>query len=623
MNLPNSVLQTITDSCDYDSLVQAVRVTGAITAPVLPAPTATPVVDCAGLLSSIAVKTEEATGVVIKGTTSPLPVCLVNSESVSVSYKCDKTTGNTIAIRSVYDIDQDTWVTSYFDLVLGVAYAGTPANLEDCGGSELESDPIVGCDNGLSVTQWAVKKNGQPTGVVYYTSASGAVVTPTAWTPGSCSLADTTITIQDACATATLVVPVKAGAASQVIIGGTTAAIPVCSVNDDFDVEYTSATKLNDGTSNFYSREKVTIDGKTGALIPTPVTEYSVDGVVWTTTAPTGTLVIGWLSSVSAASTVEMCVVETKTIALDAVISSSGSSLTFAPIDTGTTDPGTGYIADFGQGTQKVTAPFDFDYATTPDGVYLASIYYQDANQASVAMSFTVSVSGGLPSVSSSPVPPGVTKTYEQVVKKVYRSFDSTGAIIFTIDDLGVAFSAGVGQTIKPCDECDCSAKPSACISTSELVASVTPLNNAGIEYWLRLDGTTPSQNVTSADINGILYDSVAISNMNPYDASGDFTPFLGQDSANTTVIIAQVEFYDPKSASNYTVAYAIPHGSKVIEMEGASIVQVLDISIANKMDNDLSGNSNKMNVANLSVGGTPTTPVNVLVTFNLSVGGK
>ena len=62
----------------------------------------------------------------------------------------------------------------------------------------------------------------------------------------------------------------------------------------DYELVYTAATKVNNSIANFYSREKIVWDSETNAEI-SRVTEFSTDGVAWTVTAPTGTLLIGWL----------------------------------------------------------------------------------------------------------------------------------------------------------------------------------------------------------------------------------------------------------------------------------------------------------------------------------------
>jgi surface protein len=64
----------------------------------------------------------------------------------------------------------------------------------------------------------------------------------------------------------------------------------------DVELVYTSATQLNNGTDNFYSREKILWDSETSAEI-SRVTEFSTDGKTWNTTVPTGTLEIGWINT--------------------------------------------------------------------------------------------------------------------------------------------------------------------------------------------------------------------------------------------------------------------------------------------------------------------------------------
>jgi surface protein len=64
----------------------------------------------------------------------------------------------------------------------------------------------------------------------------------------------------------------------------------------DIELVYTSATQLNNGTANFYSREKVLWDSETSAEI-SRVVEFSSDGKTWSTTEPSGTLEIGWINT--------------------------------------------------------------------------------------------------------------------------------------------------------------------------------------------------------------------------------------------------------------------------------------------------------------------------------------
>ena len=54
---------------------------------------------------------------------------------------------------------------------------------------DLESDPIIICIDGVSAIQWVVKKNGVPTGDVYYTDKFGLLIpAPAIFTFGECVL---------------------------------------------------------------------------------------------------------------------------------------------------------------------------------------------------------------------------------------------------------------------------------------------------------------------------------------------------------------------------------------------------------------------------------------------------
>ena len=68
-------------------------------------------------------------------------------------------------------------------------------------------------------------------------------------------------------------------------------------IKDELDIEliYTAATKVNNSTANFYSREKIEWDSETQTEISRTL-EYSTDGSSWSATVPSGTLVIGWMA---------------------------------------------------------------------------------------------------------------------------------------------------------------------------------------------------------------------------------------------------------------------------------------------------------------------------------------
>lgn len=63
----------------------------------------------------------------------------------------------------------------------------------------------------------------------------------------------------------------------------------------DIELVYTSATKVNNGTANFYSREKIEWDSETQTEISRTI-EFSTDGFTWTDGEPAGTLEIGWMA---------------------------------------------------------------------------------------------------------------------------------------------------------------------------------------------------------------------------------------------------------------------------------------------------------------------------------------
>lgn len=63
----------------------------------------------------------------------------------------------------------------------------------------------------------------------------------------------------------------------------------------DQELSTTTTTKFHIGSTNYYAREVVTFDSTTGLEV-SRVTEYSSDGVTFTTTPPVGTPIIGWIT---------------------------------------------------------------------------------------------------------------------------------------------------------------------------------------------------------------------------------------------------------------------------------------------------------------------------------------
>lgn len=64
----------------------------------------------------------------------------------------------------------------------------------------------------------------------------------------------------------------------------------------DKELVYTPAVKANNGTIDFYTREVVVYNSETATEV-SRTTEYSTDGNTWSTTAPAGTISIGWMTA--------------------------------------------------------------------------------------------------------------------------------------------------------------------------------------------------------------------------------------------------------------------------------------------------------------------------------------
>jgi hypothetical protein len=80
-------------------------------------------------------------------------------------------------------------VVEAYSLPSMAPYAGAINALVQCPDDEAESDAVYGCAANVPYTQWVMKTNGKPTGVVYFTNAIGALITPApvGWAPGPCS----------------------------------------------------------------------------------------------------------------------------------------------------------------------------------------------------------------------------------------------------------------------------------------------------------------------------------------------------------------------------------------------------------------------------------------------------
>ena len=89
------------------------------------------------------------------------------------SILCDDTGAQVIVVVSY---DNAGIPTAAFYNLDSSPYTGDTSTLRQCSTS-LESDGMEWCFNGVNLTQWVVKDNGEPTGVVYWSDAvTGAVI---------------------------------------------------------------------------------------------------------------------------------------------------------------------------------------------------------------------------------------------------------------------------------------------------------------------------------------------------------------------------------------------------------------------------------------------------------------
>lgn len=100
----------------------------------------------------------------------------------------DPVTGHRVFTK--WDLSQTpSAVVERLDATTGAPWSGDPTTLEPCGSSPLESDPVVMCESGTTFLRHVVKKNGEPTGVVFDTTLAGVpytVADESLVTPGKC-----------------------------------------------------------------------------------------------------------------------------------------------------------------------------------------------------------------------------------------------------------------------------------------------------------------------------------------------------------------------------------------------------------------------------------------------------
>lgn len=97
------------------------------------------------------------------------------SRDWEIVMRCDPATDEQIMFQ--WDVRKNPpTLISATNLSTGEPFTGDANTLVSCGGSKLESDPQPVCYRGKNLMQWVVKREGQPTGVVFYTAADGTIV---------------------------------------------------------------------------------------------------------------------------------------------------------------------------------------------------------------------------------------------------------------------------------------------------------------------------------------------------------------------------------------------------------------------------------------------------------------
>lgn len=159
------------------SNVYALMTTDATPPPPPPEPITLDGQDCAG-------EARPATGMpgqIIRVVQDPGQVMTVRicddsaSRDWEVVMRCDPVTDEQIMFQWDVHTNPPTLVSAT-NLSTGQPFTGDADTLVSCGGSKLESDDRDVCVNGQNLTQWVVKRNGEPTNVVYYTDSKGQMI---------------------------------------------------------------------------------------------------------------------------------------------------------------------------------------------------------------------------------------------------------------------------------------------------------------------------------------------------------------------------------------------------------------------------------------------------------------
>lgn len=160
-------------------------------------------------------------------------------------------------------------------------------------------------------------------------------------------------------------------------------------------------------------------------------------------------------------------------------------------------------------------------------------------------------------------------------------------------------------------------------------------------DVWITLSSAYPTNSITQSELNGnsFLYNQLTINNLSSYSNSGDFTPFAGQNPNNTNVIILAViftniennRFFDnlgiPINLGGqegfFIEWFVIPQGTRVIKKENACIQGIFSIGVANNIPAQVASGNGKLIINNAITTGVPTTPINLLFTFDLEQNAK
>lgn len=176
VHLPTRDGQAIPIGAQYQGVVGGSHVYALMTTDVTPPPEPITLdgTDCEGNASPVTGNPGELVQVVqAPGQVLTVRFCDdMASRDWEIVMRCDPATDEQIMFQWDVRTNPPTLVSAT-NLSTGEPFTGDADMLVSCGGSKLESDPRPVCVNGQDMTQWVVKRDGEPTGVVYYTVATG------------------------------------------------------------------------------------------------------------------------------------------------------------------------------------------------------------------------------------------------------------------------------------------------------------------------------------------------------------------------------------------------------------------------------------------------------------------